>query len=487
MTASPTRSNGAGRSDTADSARRAACLVSGPWLRHNARMQDRHSPPAPDGPDDSPPSLYRDPSFWGMSVTQFLGAFNDNLFKQLMLLLAVPVAGSSVKVDQQGLATALFALPFILFSGLAGFLSDRFSKRPIIVWSKMAEIVVMGLGVVAFLGFGQTGFAGLLVVLFLMGTQSTFFGPGKYGILPEMLREADLPRANGFILMTTFLAIILGTASAGLLAKLAGPPDASLAEKAGQLWIGSLVCVGIAAVGTVTSLWIRRPPAAQPDLRFRLSSLAVPPDTRAMLRHDRPLLMALLASCMFWLVSGIAIQAVNSLGLVQLQLGELRTSLMTASIGLGIAVGAVIAGRLSHGRADFRLVRIGLWGIVLWLLVMSVSLPGGRHLLGFAGSFPVLILLGVSAGFFAIPVQVFLQTRPPDEQKGRMIAVMNQANFLAILISGMLYSVFDRMIVALDWPRSPVFAMMAVLLLPVAWLYRPRHDADSPSTVVNSA
>ncbi|MCA9209560.1 MAG: hypothetical protein KDA55_14445, partial [Planctomycetales bacterium] len=74
-------------------------------------------------------------------------------------------------------------------------------------------------GVVAFLGFGQTGFAGLLVVLFLMGTQSTFFGPGKYGILPEMLREADLPRANGFILMTTFLAIILGTASAGLLAK----------------------------------------------------------------------------------------------------------------------------------------------------------------------------------------------------------------------------------------------------------------------------
>src|SRR5690606_35926583 len=124
----------------------------------------------------------------------------------------------------------------------------------------------------------------LLVVLFLMGAQSAFFGPGKYGILPEMLRESDLPRANGFILMTTFLAIIFGTASAGLMAKLAMAGEAPLIERASRLWVASLICVGIAAAGWATSLLIRRTPRAKPDLKFYPSSLAVPPDTRAMLR-----------------------------------------------------------------------------------------------------------------------------------------------------------------------------------------------------------
>ena len=112
---------------------------------------------------------------------------------------------------------------------------------------------------------------------------------------------------------------------------------------------------------------------------------------------DPPLLMAILASCLFWLVSGIAIQAVNALGLRQLAVGDALTSLMTAIIGLGIAVGAVIAGRMCHGRADPRVVRLGAWGLVVFLLVISVSLPGGAHLLGFWGSLPVLVILGISA------------------------------------------------------------------------------------------
>ncbi len=150
------------------------------------------------------PPLYRDASFWGMTITQFLGAFNDNLFKQLMLLLALKVS----LADRQPLAMLVFSAPFLLFSGFAGFLSDRYSKRWIIVLSKIAEIAAMLLGMVGFFFYDKVGFTGLLVVLFLMGTQSAFFGPGKYGILPEMLRTSDLPRANGIILMTTFLAII---------------------------------------------------------------------------------------------------------------------------------------------------------------------------------------------------------------------------------------------------------------------------------------
>lgn len=431
----------------------------------------------------NPPSLYRDVAFWGMTATQFLGAFNDNLFKQLILLLAVPIglAAAGGEKDQQGLATAIFSLPFILFSGYAGFLSDRFSKRRIIVLAKAAEIGIMLLGVSAFLAYPRTGYTGLLCVLFLMGTHSAFFGPGKYGILPEMLRRQDLPRANGFMLMTTFFAIIFGTAFAGLLGAALVDRDRPLAASASGLALGCGACVLIAVVGTITSLLIRRVPPANPSLRFCWSALTIAPETRQVLINDRPLGLAILASCMFWLVSGIAIQAVNSLGLVQLGKDEFQTSLLTAVIAVGIAVGAVAAGKLCAGRPNPKVVTFGLWGLIVFMVLLAIWLPGGRHLLGYGGSMPALVLLGASAGLFAIPVQVFIQSRPPDDQKGRMIAVMNQANFIAILLSGVLYDLFGRVVDALGWPRSPIFAMMAVLLLPVALFYKLPAEAKSPA------
>src|SRR6266496_3523115 len=110
--------------------------------------------------------LFRDRSFWGMTATQFFGAFNDNLFKQLMLLLAIPVgAAAARKADEQGLATMIFSLPFVLFSGFAGYLSDRYSKRTMIALCKVAEIGIMLLGMLGFLAYGTTGYRGLLVVL----------------------------------------------------------------------------------------------------------------------------------------------------------------------------------------------------------------------------------------------------------------------------------------------------------------------------------
>jgi MFS family permease len=435
-------------------------------------------PEASPGDKVALPRLYRDIAFWGMTATQLFGAFNDNLFKQLMLLLAVPVGlGAVFQQDQQGLATIVFSLPFVLFSGYAGFLADRFSKQPIFVLAKVAEILVMLLGLLAFVYYSVTGYTGLLVVLFLMGAQSAFFGPPKYGILPEMLRGQDLPRANGVLVMTTFLAIIFGTAGAGLLGEWFLDPDLPLEETAHRMWIGSLFCIGIAVVGTLTSLLVRWVPPAQPDLRFRWSALTLPPESRRVLREDPPLLMAILATCIFWLVSGVAIQAINSLGLVQLEAGKLKTSIMTAIIGLGIALGAVIAGKLCRGRANPRVVTAGAWGLVLLFLAMSISLPGKVHLLGYPGSLVALVLTGAAAGFFAIPVQVLIQARPPDGLKGRMIAVMNQTNFLAIMLSGFVYYLFDWIVVGQDWPRSAIFAMMAVLLLPVALFYRLPDDA----------
>lgn len=462
------------------------------------------------------------PAFIGFLATQFFGAFNDNLFKQLLLLLAIPtaivagvsegglldsqqvqtVAGDTLSgdnatavgaegggSDMQGIATIVFGIPFVLFGGLAGYVADRLSKRTIIVSSKVAEIGVMGLGLVAFLATPAIGFTGLWIVLFLMGLQSTFFGPGKYGILPEMLPREQLGRANGLVLMTTFIAIIIGTAVAGPLKDALVSSSLPPMQAAAGLWIGSLVCVGIAVVGTLTSLVIIRLPAADPTLQLKTENLWIPQSIRSLLWQDKPLLLALLASCIFWLIAGLTIQSVNSLSKVQLGLTDTWTSLLVALISVGIAIGGLIAGSLTRKMSDNFVIQIGMWGTVLFCAVLSITLPGAEagpgngHLLGFAGCVPVLMLLGASAAFFAIPIQVFLQDRPPHQLKGRMIAVMNQANFFAIVISGAVYMLLDRVITAADWPRSYLFAAMALLFLPVAILYKLDSKESSREAV----
>lgn len=457
------------------------------------------------------------PAFLGFLATQFFGAFNDNLFKQLLLLLAIPtavVAGaseagmldpqgvSSVAAadgqpggvegggsDLQGIATIVFGVPFVLFGGLAGYLADRLSKRTIIVSSKVAEIFVMGLGLVAFLATPTIGFMGLWIVLFLMGLQSTFFGPGKYGILPEMLPRDQLGRANGLVLMTTFIAIILGTAVAGPLKDAVVSPGLPPMQEAAGLWIGSLICIGIAVVGTLTSLVILRLPAADPELKLKTENLWIPKSIRSLLWRDKPLLLALLASCIFWLIAGLTIQSVNSLSKLQLGLSDTWTSLLVALISVGIAMGGLIAGALTRKISDNFVIQIGMWGTVAFCALLAITLPGSEdepghgHLLGFAGCVPVLMLLGASAAFFAIPIQVFLQDRPPQELKGRMIAIMNQANFFAIVLSGAVYMLLDRTITAADWPRSYLFAAMALLFLPVAILYKLDSVERPPDAV----
>jgi acyl-[acyl-carrier-protein]-phospholipid O-acyltransferase/long-chain-fatty-acid--[acyl-carrier-protein] ligase len=382
-------------------------------------------------------------------------------------------AGESGDSDLQGLAMAVFGVPFLLFSGIAGYLSERYSKRTVIVLAKVAEIVVMAMGMLAF-WIAPSQFWLVLIVLFLMGAQSAFFGPSKYGVLPEMLRQRDLSQANGIFLMTTFLAIIFGTA-------LAGPVKDLLADR---LYLGGLVCVAIAVVGTATSLLVRRLPAMSPDLKFTRSTLAIPKDVCQMLWADRPLLFALLASCMFWLVGGIVVSAVNALGVKQLVAGHPQeatwTSLMAGGVGLGIAIGSIVAGSASGGHVNFRIMRIGCWGIVICLAMIAVPGPGNANLLGYWGSLVCLILLGGFTGMFAVPLQVFLQMRPPAGQVGRTIAVMNQANWVAIVLSGGIYSLFVALSNALGWQPSVTFGLTALLMLPVALFYRPREDAPAP-------
>lgn len=437
------------------------------------------------------PRLWQDRSFWGMSITQFLGAFNDNLFKQMVLLYCLDVlkAGGD---DRQTVAQGLFALPFVVLSGYAGYLSDRNSKRTIVVLCKVAEIAVMGVGMLVLLMSNllpEGPLMMLLAVLCLMGMQSAFFGPSKYGILPELFRDTDLPRTNAFIQMTTFLAIIFGTALAGYGKEVAGE----------QIWLVGVACVGIAILGTLTSCLVRPTPVAQPEMKFRLSALAINRDTARMLWKDRLLLAVLLISSLFWFIGGAVLPLVNRLGkdTALMQLGDGRTSILASCMGAGIAIGCIWAGRLSHNKINFSLVRKGTWGMVIFLSVapffslvfpvevtepateVTSELPSQESFFQMLipasfmelGTRTSLFLVGMFAGFFAVPLQTFMQSRPPKNQKGQMIGAMNLINWIGILLS----AIFLGTLIDLEIPIRLIFLILAALLVPVGLFFKPEN------------
>jgi acyl-[acyl-carrier-protein]-phospholipid O-acyltransferase/long-chain-fatty-acid--[acyl-carrier-protein] ligase len=414
-----------------------------------------------------------DRSFWGLAITQFLGAFNDNLYKQLILLMAIPAIGGDISEDSQGWATAVFSLPFVLFSGFAGYLSDKYSKSIIIVLSKIAEVVIMLMAVVAFLSYATMEDWGTWSVLFLMGLQSTFFGPAKYGILPELFQKEELPRINGLILMSTFLAIILGVVTAGVLKDVLVVADEAGNPNFGRLWIGSVVCAVIAIVGTYTSFLIRKTPAAQPTAVMSLGDFGVSQSIRTLLWNDKPLLAAILVSSMFYVIAGVVMPTVNVLGKIQLQVQwDSYTSLLTGGLAIGIIIGAVLAIVVLKQIRPGSQVLLGTIGMFITLVLLGFWKPGGAHLLGYWGALIGLITTGMFAAVFIVPIQVFMQSRPPAETKGRMIGTMNFANFVGILIAGPLYQLFLIIATSIGWPVSSIFWMLAVLLIPIAIRFR---------------
>ena len=402
-----------------------------------------------------------------MTTTQLLGAFNDNLFKQLVLLYCLTAVGKQGG-DYQPIAFFLFSIPFVMGSGFSGFLADRFSKRTLIISCKFGEIAVMVAGVLA---FGIGGLWAPLLVLFLMGLQSTVFGPSKYGILPEMLRARDLPSANGIIQMTTFVAVIFGGALAGELKELVNEHHV-----AGLQWI-CWGCVGVAVVGTLLSVTVRRPPVAVAGLQFTSSMLwALDRPTRALLRRNPLVVTVLLISSLFWFVGGTMHQLVNEFGLYQWKIGDAKTSLLLASIGVGIAFGCISATLLSRHRINFRLVNRGAWGMAgclvgLWTIGWAAPDPVPVMWIWAAGG--VLLVLGFCAGIFVVPLQVFLQVSPTEDLKGRMMGTMNLINFCGIVASAIAFFALRSLWAAIEAPISWTFPVLAMVMLPVAVLFRP--------------
>jgi acyl-[acyl-carrier-protein]-phospholipid O-acyltransferase/long-chain-fatty-acid--[acyl-carrier-protein] ligase len=238
--------------------------------------------------------------------------------------------------------------------------------------------------------------------------------------------------------------------------------------------------VGVAVLGTFTSLMLRPTPVAEPNLRFTLDAIVIPRQTWRQMVANREMLGVLLISSVFWLVGGVVYPpATNAMGKLQMNLGDRLTAALAATTGAGIATGCVVAGVLCRKEVKGWLVRVGAVGLLISLSLLAI--PGGQRggtLLGLEGSAAALIAVGLFAGLFTVPLQVYLQSQAPAEQKGRIIAAMNLLNWIGICLAAGIYGVANRVLVVENkLPHASVFAVAAALILPVAIFYRaPSRD-----------
>ncbi|MEW6356770.1 MAG: MFS transporter [Planctomycetota bacterium] len=386
-------------------------------------------------------------SFWALMATQFLGAANDNAFQlTVQFLILASVTSEKAKTAYMAAAGAVFVIPFLIFSTFAGNIADRLSKRTVCVWSKVAEIVVMALGIAA-LGSGSP--TACLVVLFCMTTQSTFFSPAKYGILPEMLEEAELSEGNGTIQMLTDIAIITGM--------IVGPVLFEVFQR--HLYCAGVVYVGVAVVGTCTSLFVGAVPAADRGRRMQWNFIGEMGRNIRQIRRDRMLFLCIIGESFFWLMA--ACFKINfpvygkSANLLALK-SESEVGVLLALVALGIGFGAFLAGRWSGGKVEFGLVPIGGVFMAVFVAILFVSWRSAIAT-GIA-----VFMLGFGGGLYLIPLATFVQQRAPSDRKGMVLATNNFITFFGVLVASGIYYLGASV---LEIGPAGIFLAVAVMIV----------------------
>jgi acyl-[acyl-carrier-protein]-phospholipid O-acyltransferase/long-chain-fatty-acid--[acyl-carrier-protein] ligase len=316
-------------------------------------------------------------------------------------------------------------LPFLLFSGYSGHLSDRISKRSVMISVKVFEIGVMGLGLAVFF---TESLNWMLLVLFLMAVHSTIFSPAKYGIVPEMLPDKDLSRANGLLEMTTFMAIVLGTSLSSFLYDFWTPAELGLAM------------IGVAVTGFLCSLGITRVRAEKTTEPFRWNPFGdVIIGTKHLLR-DRPLWLTVMGISYFWMLGALFQLNLLLYASEVLHVDHQHMAWMITALAVGLGVGNLLAGKLSGDRVDLGLVPVGsfLTGLAAIALAASKS--------SYGWSVAALLTMGVVSGPFVVPLYSFLQHRSESNEKGRMMATNSFFNTLGLMIAfGATWAFHDRL------------------------------------------
>lgn len=387
-------------------------------------------------------SLLRSRRFLPFFLTQLLGAFNDNIFKQALIL------GILFKLNAQAdqallinLCALLFILPFFLFSALGGQFGEKFAKDALIRAIKLGEVLIMLAGAVGVL-LGNLPL--MLLVLFLMGSQSALFGPVKYSILPQALREDELVGGNALVETGTFLAILGGTIGAGLL--MASSDYAALVA-------GSVV--GVAVLGYLASRFIPFAHASLPQLALDWNILRQSWQIMRMGLGQRPAVSrSLIGNSWFWFLGAVYLTQIPAFAKDWLHGDESVVTLILTLFSLGIGLGSMLCERLSGGKVEIGLVPFGsiglsLFGILLWAgsgqLAPADSAYDWLSLLAQPGSLTLLgcvVGLGLFGGFYIVPLYALIQSRTAEQERARVVAANNILNALFMVASALLSILF---------------------------------------------
>lgn len=373
-------------------------------------------------------------SFMGLLGTQFLGAFNDNMYRWLIIWVAQDLVATQKHDMVRSIGAAALMLPFLFLAAPAGFIADRFSKRSVMISVKFAEMLIMAVGVLA-ISMGNIPF--MLVVMVFMGGQSALFGPSKYGSIPELIRREQITQANGLIGLTTVIAIVGGTISASFLYEWTKPATG------GTFWGAAFALVGVSLLGLITSLLIRKVPAANPKLKMPWN---VPQRTfrdLKLLTSTKILLGTSLGLAFFWGMAALSQITIDKFGQNALVLTESQAdhkqyivSLLLAAMAAGIGVGSVLAGLLSGKKIELGLVPYGAFGMAVCMILL------GTLSLTPVSAGVILFALGISAGIFDIPLEAALQQNAPAQSRGAVLAAYSFVTFASMLLTtGILYPV----------------------------------------------
>jgi len=367
-------------------------------------------------------------------IAQALAAFNDNLFKNVLVILATYQTASYTSIAPElltNIAAGLFILPYVVFSGVAGQLSDRYDQTRVLKVVKGTEIAIMG---VAGLGFMEHNIWVLLGALFLMGVHSTFFAPAKYGYLPQVLKDHEIVGGNGMVEMGTFLAILLGTLAAGLLGE------------SGHLGIIITATLGIAVIGFISSLAI-------PNLRPTDSALQVDWNLWTstwtnirVARQSRVVFLSILGISWFWFYGALVLAQLPTYSKNILNGSEAVVTLMLVLFSAGVGVGSLLCERMSGHKVEIGLVPFGSIGLSVFavdLFFITPLVPAAHvltateflrqpHGIRMAAD---LSLIGLFGGFYIVPLYALVQQTAPKHVMSRVISTNNILNAVFMVVA----------------------------------------------------
>ncbi|WP_298692688.1 MFS transporter [uncultured Sulfuricurvum sp.] len=401
----------------------------------------------------SPVYLLKTRRFAPLFTAQFLGAFNDNLFKNTLAVILTFQAAQWTSISSALLAPligAVFILPFFLFSGLAGEVADSFDKARLARIVKVWELFLM---VIATVGFNLHSFGLLMAVIFGMGMHSTLFGPIKYSIIPQHMGENELVSANALVESGTFAAILLGTIGGGLLA---AHPNGGV--------IAGIIGSAVAAIGYIASRQIPTAPSLTPNRSLSFNLFAQTLNSVRLANGNRVVFLSILAISWFWLYGALLLSQFPSFVKTVLMGDEATVTILLSLFTVGIGAGSMVCERLSHHTIRPSLIVAGAIGMSIAGIDFALNAQSFQAV-STLNSNPAfwriladLVLIGVFGGLYSVPLYAIMQNRSDAQVRSRIIAANNILNAL-FMVGG---AVATMMLLENGWSIPSIFLMIAI-------------------------